>query len=160
MGLLDIKIPTTQVETQGGNFAVRGLSLEDFVNLHNEHTDEFGGVFDQFRTWASTEGDELPPLEGFCAKLLHQAPILAARVIAKAANEDSPAGLAMARQLSPLVQAEALQAIGRLTFRSEEDVKKMLALVIAQVKALTQALLTASQSLPMSEAGSGLFDPA
>lgn len=160
MGLLDIKIPTTQVETSGGSFAVRGLSLEDFVSLHSEHTDEFGGVFDQFRSWASSDSEELPPLEQFCAKLLYQAPILAARVIAKAADEDSPAGVAMARQLPPLAQAEALQAIGRLTFRSEEDVKKMLALVIAQVKALTHALLNASQSLPMSEAGSGLFDPA
>lgn len=159
MGLLDLKIPMTQVETPGGSFAVRGLSLEDFVNLHHEHTGEFGSVFDQFRTWASSEGDDLPPLEQFCAKLLYQAPILAARVIAKAANEDTPGGVAMARQLSPLTQAEALQAIGRLTFRSEEDVKKMLALVIAQVKALTQALLTSSQFLPTHEAGSGLFDP-
>jgi len=158
MGLLDLKIPTAQVETPGGSFAVRGLSLEDFVNLHHEHTAEFGSVFDQFRTWASSEGDDLPPLDQFCAKLLYQAPILAARVIAKGADEDSPEGLAMARQLPPLTQAEALQAIGRLTFRSEDDVKKMLALVIAQVKALTQALLKSSQYLPTPEAGSGLFD--
>lgn len=158
MGLLDVKIPTTQVETPGGAFAVRGLSLEDFVNLYNGHTEQFGALFDQFRDWASSEGDDLPPLEQFCAKLLSQAPDLAARVIAKAANEDSPAGLAIARQLPPLAQAEALQSIGRLTFRSEEDVKKMLALVIGQVKALVQALLASSKSPVPLEAGSGLFD--
>lgn len=158
MGLLDLKIPTTQVETPGGSFAVRGLSLEDFVNLHHEHTAEFGSVFDQFRNWASSEGDDLPPLEEFCAKLLYQAPVLAARVIAMAANENNPEGLAQARQLPPIAQAEALQAIGRLTFRSEDDVKKVLALVIAQVKALTAALLKSSQYLPTPEAGSGLFD--
>jgi len=158
MGLLDLRIPTAPVETPGGSFAVRGLSLEDFVNLYNEHTDEFGSVFDQFRTWASSEGEDLPPLEQFCAKLLCQAPVLAARVIAKAANEDNADGLAVARQLSPLVQADALRAIGRLTFRSEEDVKKMIALAIEQVKALTKALLATSNYLPTSEAGSGLFD--
>jgi len=155
MGLLDITIPTTQVETPGGSFAVRGLSLEDFVSLYDEHTQQFGALFDQFRNWASSNGEDMPPLEQFCAKLLYQAPAIAARVISKAANADTPAGLAMARQLSPLTQAEALESIGRLTFRSEEDVKKMLALAVTHIKNLVQMLIAAPGSLTQPEAGSG-----
>jgi len=155
MGLLDLKVPRSQVQAPGGSFAVRGLSLEDLVNLHHRYTAEFGGVFDQFRTWATTETGELPPLEQFVAKLLYQAPVLAAQVIAIACDEDSDEGLAVARRLPPLVQAEALQQIGRLTFRSEEDVKKMLTLVVAQVRALVDALVRTNEFLPTSPAGSG-----
>lgn len=155
MGLLDLKIPRSQVKTPGGDFAVRGLSLEDLVHLHRTHTSEFGGVFDQFRDWASTEDGELPPLDQFVAKLLYQAPVLAARVIAIAADEDTDAGLEVARRLPPLVQAEALQEIGRLTFRSEADVKKMLTLVIQQVRALVDGLLRSTASLTALDGGSG-----
>lgn len=155
MGLLDLKLPTTQVATPGGSFAVRGLSLEDLVSLHHRYTGEFGAVFDQFREWASTESGDLPPLDQFVAKLLYQAPVLAGQVIAIAADTDTPEGLTAARRLPPLVQAEALQAIGRLTFQSEEDVKKMLTLVIGQVKALVDALLKTSEFLQPSNGGSG-----
>lgn len=160
--LIDLQIPTVPVETPGGAFAVRGLSLEDIVNLYNEHTAQAGTLFDQFNKWAAADGtgEELPPLGEFVAMLISQAPVLAARVIAKAADADSPEGLAMARRLPPLAQTEALEKIGHLTFRSEEDVKKMAALMIRYAKNLVQALLRASSSLEPSVPGSGLFEQA
>ena len=158
--LSELQIPTSQVETPGGSFAVRGLSLEDIVNLYNEHTEQAGSLFDQFNKWAAADGDDLPPLDQFIALLISQAPILVARVIAKAADEDTPEGLHMARRLAPIEQADALEKIGKLTFRSEEDVKKMLALAIRHAKNLVKALLAQSSSPIPLVPGSGLFDLA
>lgn len=159
--LSELQIPTSPVETPAGVFAVRGLSLEDIVNLYNEHTEQAGSLFDQFNKWAAAEdGEDLPPLDQFLTLLISQAPILVARIIAKAADEDTPAGLMMARRLDPLSQSITLEKIGKLTFRSEEDVKKMLALVIRHAKNLVQALLRQSSSPTPCAPGSGLFEMA
>lgn len=155
MGLLDLQFPTAQVETPGGDFAVRGLSLEDLTNLMNSHQAEFGTLFDQFRAWALTEGDDKPPLTQFVVRVVSQTPSLISTVIAKAADADTPAGRAMARKLVPADQAQALEKIGRLTFRSEDELQKMLGLAIRGLDQLTRALILDSSSQLQQASGSG-----
>lgn len=155
MGLLDITFPTAQVETPGGSFAVRGLSLEDMVILMNAHQAEVGTLFDQFRDWAMTEGDDKPPVGQFVAIVASQAPALIGRIIAMAADADSPKGIEHARKLPPSDQAQALEKIGHLTFRTEEELQKMIGLAIRGLNQLTKALISDSASPYLLEPGFG-----
>lgn len=156
MSLKELQFPKSLVETPAGNFAVRGLSLQDFVILYNSYTDQFGDLFNQFRDWASTEGDDLPPLDQFVTKLVLQCPDLAAHAIVIAADDDptDKEALAAARKLDSLSQAQALRAIGTLTFRTEEEVKKMLGLAINAMHKMTDALLQMAEPT-LRKPGSG-----
>lgn len=156
MGLSDLVHPTAQVETPGGSFAVRGLSLEDLTILMKDHTEEVGTMFNQFRDWAMSEDTpEKPPVHQFLVRVIAQTPSLINRIIARAADEDTARGIAAAGKLVPEDQAEALQKIGELTFRSEEGMRKMMQLAIRSLDQLTKALISDSASLGMPETGSG-----
>ena len=143
MSLKELQFPKSLVKTPAGDFAVRGLSLQDFVNLYNLYTEQFGDLFSQFKDWSTTDGDDLPPLDQFVTKLVLQCPTMAAHAIVIAADDDpnDKQALAAACRLDSLSQAEALKQIGVLTFRTEDEVKKMLGLAISAMHKMTDALL-------------------
>jgi hypothetical protein len=158
MGLLDLKIPMDSVDTPAGSFAVRGLSLEDLTLLYHDYTAEFGDLFTQFRDWAMTKGDDLPPMEQFLTVLIMQAPRLAASAIVYAADtppEQRKEAVNLVVKLDTASQHEVLATIGRLTFRTEEDVKKMLELLLRTVQNLTASLLQMTEPKPLRKPGSG-----
>lgn len=159
MGLSDLVHPTAQVETPGGNFAVRGLSLEDLTILMKDHTDEVGTLFNQFRTWALADNTpEKAPVHQFLVRVIAQTPQLISRVIARAADEDTEMGIRMARGLVMEDQVKALETIGGLTFRSEEALQKMLQLAIRSLDQLTKALISDSASLETPQSGRGFSE--
>jgi hypothetical protein len=156
MGLRDLKHPTAQVETPGGSFVVRGLSLEDLTILMKDHTEEVGTLFNQFRDWSLTpDTQEKVPVHQFLVRIVSQTPALISRVIARAADEDDAEGIRSAAKLVPEDQSQALEKIGGLTFRSEAELEKMLKLAIRSLDQLTRALISDSAGLDQPELGSG-----
>ena len=125
MSLKDLVVPKAQIEAAGVTFHVRGLSLEDILLLVSEHKAELSVLFDRFQDSADTDIDDTRTMG---ANLIQEAPGLAAKIIAIAADE--PDAVDNVRQLPFPAQVDTLDQIGRLTFESQRDVKKVLEIVI------------------------------
>lgn len=136
MGLKDLQVPQETVEIPGqGSITVRGLSYADLLNLMGRHGDTLANVFQLFADNASSVTAEDFTL--MAGDVLLQAPALAADAICVAADE--PDAFETALRLPFPLQTEILSKIGKLTFATEDDVKKFLKTVkslmgIAQVK--------------------------
>lgn len=123
MGLKDLQLPRDTVEIPGGaSFSVRGLSYVDLTQLLGKH----GAVLSEFFQ-VIAGGDTQAMAEDFgllAGRVVMEAPALAADVIALASDE--PDAFEVVLRLPFPTQTEALSKIGKLTFATEEDVKKFL----------------------------------
>lgn len=123
MGLKDLQLPREVVEIPGGgSFSVRGLSYVDLTHLLGKH----GAVLSEFFQAVVNGGTTVSAEDfGFMAgNLVMQAPAIAADVICLAADE--PDAFETVLTLPFPTQTDALSKIGKLTFATEEDVKKFL----------------------------------
>lgn len=153
MGLTAFTPKTETVDLpDGGKFAVRGLSLEDFTVLLRSHYKAVKSIFDRYVTEAAIEamdqaenGDQplgLSDLHGVVLEALEAAPGLVGDVIARGADEtDNPH---VARLLPLGVQIDAVEKIVRLTLEAEGGVEKLVESVSRLAGSLTE--LTASRS--------------
>lgn len=116
----------------GGDFAVRGLSLEDFTILLRSHYDTLEQLFDQYLTEAALEQVDkdatdgalgLGDMKGILMEALSKAPALVGDVIARAADE--PENGHRARLLPIGTQIEAVQKIVTLTLEAEGGMEKL-----------------------------------
>ena len=89
MALKDIVIPTKRIQTEGGEFQVRGLSLADIDVLVQEHFGELEAAFDAFGAAVDNEehADLMVGNEQVATAMLKQAFLAAVKAIALAADE-------------------------------------------------------------------------
>jgi hypothetical protein len=112
--LSKLAFPSEVVHTSGGALELRSLSFADMTALYSRHA-------------ARAE-------EAFAMVM----PEIVADVIAFAAGEPEMASVAL--RLSPPVQLEAIEKIAKLTFKSEEDAKKVLEGVVRMMNVATNLL--------------------
>lgn len=139
MGLKDLKLLRNTVEIPGGEtFSVRGLSYVDLTHLLGKH----GAVLSEFFQ-VVVSGNAQAMAEDFgtlAGNVVMQAPAMAADIICMATDEpDDPDAYAVALSLPFPAQTDALSKIGKLTFATEEDVKKFLLAAKAVLGTFTKA---------------------
>lgn len=129
MGLKNLTLPTTEIEVHGaGTFRVRGLSFSDLRSLLSKYSTEIQMVFNLVSS-KKTEDINEADRSALLMTVIDNAPMLAADVIAYASDDQD--ALAEAMTLPFPVQLEALSAIAKLTFTSEQSVKKFTSTVEA-----------------------------
>lgn len=148
MGLLtELGYPTEEVTLYGDKkLPLRGLALDDILKLARLHGPALAELYQ--RIMADPEGFSLDDTKTVVMDLMEHAPAVAADVIALSADE--PGAAHVARKMVFSKQLECLTVIGRLTFQTEEDVKKALEAIIQMAKGMSQTVAVARTS----EAGS------
>ena len=117
----------------GGEFAVRGLSLEDFTVLLRDHYDPMEAIFQRYINEVALEKVDRDIMDGTLGladmrtvvlDALREAPGLIGDVIARAADETENPHIA--RLLPVGVQIEAVQKIVTLTLQAEGGLEKLI----------------------------------
>lgn len=133
MGLGTFTPATAKVALPGGGeFVVRGLSLEDFTVLLRTHYATLEHLFDRYLSEAALEKVDqdaadgllgLGDMRGVVLEAVSQAPALIGDVIARAADEtENPH---RARLLPVGVQIDAIQKVVELTLTAEGGLEKL-----------------------------------
>ena len=120
----------------GGEFAVRGLSLDDISFLVQRHGAKLQDLFSQFVANAGELTTE--SAVGFAVPLMKEAPGIAAELIACASGD--PEDAEIAAQLPFPVQLDALEKLATLTFESGGGPKKLVETVIRAAQGTTGLL--------------------
>lgn len=132
MALSDFVLPTKEVQLPGGgNFAVRGVSLQDIAVLLAQHGPTMEAFYQRFST------DQQSAMEVGMG-LVKEAPALVAQIIAIAADEPDMASTVL--RFSITVQQEALEAIAKLTFDAAGGPGKFLEAVTRLVSNTTNLM--------------------
>lgn len=136
MGLKDLTIPSVPVKTPGGEFSVRGLSLNDITYVLQRHAVEVAQVISAVESNQGAVSNEL--VSELAVTMIQSAPSLAADIIAVAAGE--PDQVATVRALPFPVQLDAIEKIGNQTFEVYGGPGKALEAVIRLAKGTTSLL--------------------
>ena len=144
--LADIAIPTEEVEfAKGVTLTVRGLSFLDVSTIFKDHA----AVLDKLYREHVIERREMPPADQLAKALMTEAPDVVAHIIARA--NDEPELFEKVSKLPGITQINALLAVARLTFHSEDEVKKLLETVIQGAGVLSNLLgIAKGPSLPQA----------
>lgn len=138
MGLKHIKLPEAVIEFPGGDFAVRGLSLDDVSFLVQRHGEKLNSLFSEF---TAGSGDlTVEAVAQFALPLLNAAPEIAAEMIACASGEHDQESIGIAKSLPFPVQLDALQKLAEQTFNVAGGPKKLLETVVSMAKGTTGLL--------------------
>jgi hypothetical protein len=148
VALKTLTVATAKIETSGGDFTVRGLSLSDVMLLVSKDRAAIAALFHKFLQ--SGNDAALEDVTKLGSALIESAPDLAAEIIAIAADE--PDQVDVAKRLSFPAQISALEKIGELTFAAEGGPKKVVETVIRVVMGATDLL----GDLQTSQIGSGV----
>lgn len=137
---------TETVEFPGGEFAVRGLSLEDLTVLTRSYFDPLNSLFDKYVAEAAAAAIDqkvadgkmgLGDIKSVALEALEVAPGMLGDAIARAAGE--PENAALARLLPIGVQLDAVEKIVRLTLEAEGGLGKLMERIQTLWTALTGA---------------------
>jgi hypothetical protein len=131
MALSDIVIPTRTIEYQGASFTVHGVTANDVMRMLFEAEHDIERILDAYDSMQGGEGSDGREAIGL---LLREAPELAARLIASAADE--PAQWPTVARLPVSVQAEALAAVWAMTFEGPDSVKKFVASLVEMTNSM------------------------
>lgn len=110
MGLKHLTVPEATVKTPGGDFTVRGISLDDISYLVARHGKAIGMLYSKVEGNSESDMD----IGSVITPALQYAPELLADVIACATGDKDDA--AIARSLPMPVQVDAVEKIADLTF--------------------------------------------
>jgi len=135
MALSDIVIPTKTLAYGGASFTVHGVSANDVLRMFFDADKDIARIIDRFEQAGgdNLDADQMIPL------VLNEAPELAARLIACAADE--PTAWPTVARLPVSTQLEALIAVWDLTFEEPDALKKFvasLATLAASMKTLKE----------------------
>lgn len=121
MSLASYEPERKKIEFKGGSFTVRGLSTEDIAILLQEHFQDFDAIMD---SWGNHKQNVFTKdaLQDFAINLVKDVPILAAKIIALAAEE--PDQVEKVRKLSFPIMLEALLTSFQLCFEEVGGVGK------------------------------------
>ncbi len=148
-GLSAFKPLTETVTFPGGEFAVRGLALEDFTILRKYHA-PMTELFERYVGEASLERMDresgldlnLGEMKDVVLAGLETAPALIGDTIARAADEtENPHA---ARTLPMGVQIDAIGKIVKLTLEAEGGMEKMMGTINMLTNSLSTAVKTRS----------------
>lgn len=151
MGLKAFTPKTETVKFPGGEFAVRGLSLEDFAILIRSHYEPMSALFEKYVDQAAIArataqvtkaGMELGDVRTVVLDGLQMAPALIGDAIARATDETENPHLA--RLLPVGTQIDAIEKIIRLTLEAEGGLEKLVETVLRVAGSLTD--LSANRS--------------
>lgn len=146
MGLKHIKLEEAVVENPGGDFAVRGLSLNDIAFLIQRHGARLQALFTDLIAKSNQAGGELTVegVAGFALPLIQAAPEIASELIACAASKPwekvDQEDLNVAYGLITPVQVDALEKALTLTFAASGGPKKLLETVVRLAQGTTGLL--------------------
>lgn len=144
MALSNYTIPRTAVELGDGNsMSVRGLNLEDvsfLVQIHQGDVDNlvaaFRGATKGAKTAEAIAGEVQANGDKMVFALIQQFPLLAANIIATAADE--PEAWDTATKLPVPKQVEALIAVAKHTFEDVDGFKKFVGNVSAVLQSVAK----------------------
>mgnify|MGYP001232383630 CR=1 FL=1 len=131
MALSDIVIPTRVIEYQGASFTIHGVTARDVMRMLFEAEKDIERIIDAYEALQGSEGADSREA---IVLLLREAPELAARLIASAADE--PEHWSIVARLPVSVQAEALAAVWALTFEGPDSVKKFVASLVEMTNSM------------------------
>lgn len=137
MSVTQLKFAEARIKTSGGEFAVRGLSLEDIACLVRLHKTALNELFDKVMAVVAAGGPAAITKEAVVEigqSILSEAPHMISDIIALATDGFNADVLKSVKRLPIDVQFEALQKIGELTFESEAGAKKVFAAVLQMVR--------------------------
>lgn len=123
MALTDLQFPEAEITVGDGRFSVRGLTFSDIHWLMGEIPAEVDALVAMMVEMTS-EGGENNAEAALMARLQATRPVLAARIIACASGDTSPAAVSIAERLPAPCAIDALANIARLTFEVHGGIKK------------------------------------
>lgn len=135
--LTDLGFPTDTVKLPKGVLTLRGLCLDDVLQIARIHGEAFNTLFEKFTGGDAPEID-LENSAQIAGIMVDHAPNIAASIIAYAA--DDPDAAEVARRFPFPLQIECLEKIGALTFIMEGGPKKLLETVIRITGGATKAV--------------------
>lgn len=137
---MGFRVHREAVKFAGGEFLVRGLSLNDVAALVRKHRPAISALFTEFQSGEN--------LERAAERMLEVAPGAVADLVGLAADagpddefDKLPAGVAIM----------AVETVGRLTFEGEGGLKKVLEILASAAEGV-------SGSLPISMSGSSVSE--
>lgn len=132
MALSDFQPEKIKITGKGVSFEVRGLSFVDLSSLIKTHMHDLEGLFTMYEQEANNISFGNAAMARYMTNLIADAPGLVSHIIALASDE--PESVNNALRLPILVQADALKAIGKLTFEEAGGAKKLFDQVMGLVK--------------------------
>lgn len=135
MSLKSYKPVTDTVELPGGHqLAVRGLTTNDLSALFSRYAGDIESVFRLLVDGKSKGSIAVDDASATVAQFINAAPAIAASVIACGAGDgDDAAAFEVALELPFPCQLDALLKIGKLTFGTEQSLKKFVATVSTMI---------------------------
>jgi hypothetical protein len=137
MALRDVPLVTKAVDINGVPVEVRGLSYSDLATILPKYGSEVGVIFGSVLSGQELDVQKLPSI---IQLVLSRCPDLCAEVIAIAADDPSPEGIARAKKISFGKQTELLEAIFDCTFTTESEMEKFLGVIERAVLALAKMM--------------------
>lgn len=136
----------------GGSFEVRAVTIQDIAALVDIHQDAIDEIYIRIQSRAD---EEFTPeiAQWLMMNTIQQSPILAAHLIALAADE--PREMMNVMKMPLTIQVEALQRIGELTFTDIASAKKFGGDVMNLMRVLLPSPMNQSTlaDMSISEAG-------
>jgi hypothetical protein len=145
-------------------FYVRGINLEDLAGIVEDHGTALVSIYDRFTRkpepvgYDPVTGEEIYAEDTAASGVgdimtfaLRQSPALAADIISRASR--GVVSRQVAHELPATVQMDALVALGELTFRSDDDLKKFLAAATKMLTGFAKAVAKAQTIQIPSGAG-------
>lgn len=137
--LKDFVIRKDTMTFQGGSVELRGLALADITVLIRDYLDELNALFKLYQD-EKTRDTAVTQSVKFATAILVEAPLLAAQMIACAADEgDIPEALETAKKLPLPTQVEMVRKIIDLTFEEAGGAKKFGDMLMGMVVSLAPA---------------------
>lgn len=143
MSLSDYSPEKAVVVFKGGQFEVRGITLDDLAILLRDHLDDLDAIVNILGTSMKngvSQDTMVAVATQHALALVREAPGLVARTIAQ--QSDEPDAVENARKLPPSVQVDALEAIARLTFEEAGGPKKFFERLMKYLPSLTSRART------------------
>lgn len=149
MGLRNIVIRTTTIPAGDATFEVRGLSAHDLLIAASDYGPQLSILFGKLKAGEIDRSD----LRSAVVDVSKEFPELLSGLICLAADDYDPKMVQKMKRVPMGVTAEAAEAIFKLTFTSEADVKKFMESLTRMIAAGSEALTTARGQ--HSETGTG-----
>lgn len=149
MGLEHLVFPEAPVSTPGGDFTVRGLTVEHILFIVKQHHSTLRPVFDSMMEKIKSKSEfHADEVGGLIMPFIESCPKVVAQVIA--CGSGNPSETSIAARLPFTVQVEAIEKIIDLTFQAEGGPKKFVETVIRLAQGVNGLLPNPSQTNPKS----------
>ena len=134
MSLKNFEIARKEVSYRGQALQVRGFSLNDISMCMRDYLPELAKLFDMYSVEEQRD-NALQESAKFAITIVRESPLLVARMITMAADDDSDESFDIALKLPITFQVEVLRVVFELTFEEAGGAKKFIDSLVATVQA-------------------------